>query len=103
MPTLLKQAGIVSTDRQRVLNFVNSITSWMGALAGTAATDFLGRRPGLLFAEVSCAAGMLIVGALLSPTGEQTQTRANAGISFICEWCQRLSERELMSQSCSWS
>lgn len=35
---------------------------------------------------IGCAAvGMCIVGALLSPAGEESKMRADAGISFICE------------------
>lgn len=39
----------------------------------------------MLFAAVSCVIGMVVAGGLLSPAGEQTQMRANAGISFICK------------------
>jgi MFS family permease len=85
LPVLLRQAGIVNEDRQRVLNLVNSVTSFIGALTGTAVVDHFGRRPLLLFASFSCTAGMAIVAGLLSPAGPQSTTRANAGISFICE------------------
>lgn len=43
LPVLLGQAGITSEDRQRVLNLVNSITSFAGALTGTAVVDHVGR------------------------------------------------------------
>lgn len=57
----------------------------IGALTGSAIVDHVGRRK-LLLTGVGCAAiGMLIVGALLSPAGEQSKTRADAGISFICQ------------------
>lgn len=39
----------------------------------------------MLFAAVSCVIGMVVAGGLLSPAGDQTQMRANAGISFICK------------------
>lgn len=91
LPMLLKAAGITSPDRQRVLNFVNSVTSFAGALLGTSMVDYVGRRFLMLFAEVSCACGMFIVAGLLSDAGKQSQTRANAGISFICK---SLSERK---------
>jgi len=83
LPVLLQQAGIVDRNRQRVLNLVNSVTSFIGALTGTAVVDHFGRRPLLLFASFSCTAGMAIVAGLLSPAGPQSPTRANAGISFI--------------------
>jgi MFS family permease len=82
LPVLLKQAGITSPDRQRVLNFVNSVTSFIGALSGTAIIDHVGRRKLMLFSAVSCMIGMAIVAGLLSSKGDQM--RANAGISFIC-------------------
>lgn len=51
---------------------------------GSAIVDHVGRRK-LLLTGIGCAAvGMCIVGSLLSPTGEQSKTRADAGISFIC-------------------
>lgn len=84
LPVLLGQAGITDENRQRTLNLVNSVTSFVGALTGTAVVDHVGRRPLLLFASFSCTAGMAIVAGLLSPTGPQSVTRANAGISFIC-------------------
>jgi MFS family permease len=85
LPILLQQAGITSPDRQRVLNFVNSITSMVGALTGTCLVDHVGRRKLMLFASVCCMCGMAIVAGLLSPAGPQSTMRANAGISFICE------------------
>ncbi|ORY30407.1 general substrate transporter [Naematelia encephala] len=83
LPVLLQQAGIVSPDRQRVLNFVNSVTSFIGALSGTAIIDHVGRRKLMIFSTISCMLGMAIVSGLLSPSGEQNSMRANAGISFI--------------------
>ncbi|ORX38190.1 general substrate transporter [Kockovaella imperatae] len=83
LPVLLELAGIVDRDRQRQLNLVNSCTSMIGALSGSAIVDHVGRRKLLLFGISAAACGMLIVGCLLSPAGEQSQTRANAGISFI--------------------
>jgi MFS family permease len=85
LPVLLGLAGIVNTDRQRVLNFVNSITSFAGALTGVSLVDKLGRRKLMLFSAFSCCIGMSIVVGLLSKSGEQSATRANAGISFICK------------------
>jgi len=54
-----------------------------GAMTGTALSDFVGRRSLMLFASTSCMCGMGIAAGLLSPTGPQSTTRANAGISFI--------------------
>jgi len=57
----------------------------IGALSGSAIVDHVGRRK-LLLTGITCAGiGMWIVGFLLSPIGEESQTRANAGISFICK------------------
>jgi hypothetical protein len=47
--------------------------------------DHVGRRK-LLLTGITCAGiGMCIVGFLLSPLGEESKTRADAGISFICK------------------
>ncbi|WWC88262.1 uncharacterized protein L201_003169 [Kwoniella dendrophila CBS 6074] len=83
LPVLLLQAGITSPDRQRVLNFVNSITSFTGALTGTVMTDFMGRRKLLLIGSTSCMIGMALAAGLLSPAGQESSVRATAGISFI--------------------
>lgn len=57
----------------------------LGALTGSGIVDHVGRRK-LLLTGISCAAvGMFIVGFLLSPIGEESKTRADAGISFICK------------------
>jgi hypothetical protein len=56
----------------------------LGALTGSGVVDHVGRRK-LLLTGISCASiGMFIVGFLLSPIGEESMARANAGISFIC-------------------
>ena len=88
LPALLGLAGITDTNRQRELNLVNSVTSMIGALTGSAIIDHVGRRKLMLFASCSAMIGMLIVGGLLSPAGEDNSIRANAGISFICMFFQ---------------
>ncbi|KAJ9100060.1 hypothetical protein QFC20_005584 [Naganishia adeliensis] len=80
---LLAQAGIKSQDRILTLNFVNSVTSFIGALTGTAVVDRVGRRKLMLFACICCTIGMSIVAGLLSPSGPQTTPRAEAGVTFI--------------------
>ncbi|KAF8908874.1 general substrate transporter, partial [Gymnopilus junonius] len=81
LPILLKDAGITSQSRQLTLNFVNSITSYMGALAGSATIDRFGRRKILLIATSVMVAILTIVTALLSSFG--SAARSNAGITFI--------------------
>jgi MFS family permease len=67
----------------------------IGALTGSAIVDHVGRRK-LLLTGITCAAiGMCIVGFLLSPLGVETTTRANAGISFICESFELYTRRKL--------
>lgn len=84
------QAGIIDPNRQRVLNFVNSITSFAGALTGTALVDHVGRRKLMLFSSVCCMVGMMIVAGLLSGASDKSQIRANAGIVFICVYFSTL-------------
>ncbi|KAJ7250892.1 general substrate transporter [Mycena haematopus] len=81
LPILLKNAGITSQHKQLVLNFVNSVTSYMGALFGSYMVDRTGRRINLLVGTGSLVVILAIVSALLSKTS--TDARANAGISFI--------------------
>jgi sugar porter (SP) family MFS transporter len=81
LPILLKNAGITSQNKQLTLNFVNSITSYMGALSGSATVDRFGRRKVLLYATMVMAVILAIVTGLLSSIG--SAARANAGITFI--------------------
>ncbi|KAI9633105.1 general substrate transporter [Dioszegia hungarica] len=83
LPVLLGLAGIENRDTQRQLNLVNSVTSMCGAIAGSSAVDHIGRRKLLLSAITGACCGMFLVGALNSPAGVQSKTRADAGISFI--------------------
>lgn len=80
---------------------VHSVTSFIGALTGTAVVDRVGRRKVgiaahihdlwiltitaklMLFACICCTIGMSIVAGLLSPSGPQTTPRAEAGVTFI--------------------
>ncbi|KAJ7109711.1 general substrate transporter [Mycena crocata] len=78
---LLKNAGITSQSRQLTLNFINSITSYIGALFGSFMVDRLGRRKNLLISTGTLVVILAIVSGLLSTYG--TAARANAGIAFI--------------------
>lgn len=94
LPTLLKQAGITSPDRQRVLNLASSIVSMTGALSGAAVIDHLGRRPLMLGSEIWAVVCFAIVtglvphkiakdGTVLDPPSKM---QSNAGITFIMLW-----------------
>jgi sugar porter (SP) family MFS transporter len=82
LPVLLSNAGITNQHRILVLNFVNSITSYAGALAGAFTIDRFGRRKNLLWGTGVLIVIFAIVTGLLSNPGGNT-TRANAGITFI--------------------
>ncbi|KAI0031392.1 general substrate transporter [Vararia minispora EC-137] len=82
LPVLLGAAGITSQNRKLTLNFVNSITSYAGALTGCAIVDRVGRRRLLISCMCACVACLAIVTGLLSG-GTDNTTRSNAGISFI--------------------
>ncbi|KAH9480303.1 Lactose permease [Psilocybe cubensis] len=81
LPILLKDAGITSQNKQLTLNFVNSVTSYIGALTGSAVVDRFGRRKVLLLATSIMVAILATVTGLLSDFG--SAARANAGITFI--------------------
>ncbi|KAJ7600522.1 hypothetical protein C8J56DRAFT_1156876, partial [Mycena floridula] len=83
LPVLLKNAGILSQNKQLTLNFVNSITSYIGALTGSFVIDRFGRRKALLTSTATLVVILAIVTGLLSNTGVQSSARANAGIVFI--------------------
>ncbi|KAJ7095888.1 general substrate transporter [Mycena belliarum] len=78
---LLKNAGITSQSRQLTLNFINSITSYIGALFGSFMVDRLGRRKNLLISTGMLVVILAIISGLLSSFG--STARANAGIAFI--------------------
>jgi len=81
LPVLLQNAGIKSQNKRLTLNFVNSVTSYMGALTGSASVDYIGRRRLLLISTSIITVLLVIVTALLSKEGNEA--RSNAGISFI--------------------
>ncbi|KAG7088451.1 hypothetical protein E1B28_012442 [Marasmius oreades] len=81
LPILLKNAGIKSQQRQQQLNFVNSVTSYVGALGGSFTVDRFGRRKNLFWATVAITAILAIVTGLLSKDGNAAQS--NAGVTFI--------------------
>ncbi|KAF4617666.1 hypothetical protein D9613_005871 [Agrocybe pediades] len=81
LPILLKNAGITSQDRQLTLNFVNSVTSYIGALTGSAIIDRYGRRKILLLSTSTMIVILATVTGLLSSFG--SAARANAGITMI--------------------
>ncbi|KAI3607710.1 protein phosphatase 2c ptc3 [Moniliophthora roreri] len=74
LPILIKNAGIQSQSKQQTLNFINSVTSYIGV-------DRFGRRKNLFWATFTITCILAIVTGLLSQNGNAT--RSNAGISFI--------------------
>ncbi|KAF8511584.1 general substrate transporter [Gautieria morchelliformis] len=104
LPVLLANAGITCTNHGHVrltLNFVNSVTSFIGALTasstllylsyivlkaltskGSLIVDHFGRRRLTLTATGTLVILLAIISALLSNPGA-TPGRSNAGISFI--------------------
>lgn len=81
LPVLLANAGITNQNKKLTLNFVNSVTSYAGALFGSWTVDRLGRRRQLLIGTSLCAILLFACTGLLSKTGESA--RSTAGISLI--------------------
>lgn len=81
LPVLLEQAGITNQNRRLTLNFVNSVTSYIGALSGSFIIDRFGRRRILLLSTGAVTVILAIVSGLLSSSGNAAQ--ANAGITFV--------------------
>ncbi|EJD50722.1 general substrate transporter [Auricularia subglabra TFB-10046 SS5] len=82
LTVLLRIAGITSSSKQITLNFVNSVTSMIGALTGAYLVDSFGRRKLLLSGTAALVVILAIASGLLSHP-ETSQARANAGITFI--------------------
>lgn len=83
LPILLKNAGITDQNRRLTLNFVNSVTSYIGALSGSFVIDRFGRRRILLTSTAAIICVLAIVTGLLSSNDNVNTTQANAGITFI--------------------
>ncbi|KAH7100776.1 general substrate transporter [Auriculariales sp. MPI-PUGE-AT-0066] len=82
LTVLLRIAGITSQTKQITLNFVNSVTSMIGAVTGAFIVDAFGRRRLLLTGTSGLVIILAIATGLLSdPT--TSPARANAGITFI--------------------
>lgn len=70
------------TQTQKItLNFVNSVTSFIGALIGSAIVDYIGRRRLLLISTGSLVVLLAIASALLCDVN--SHARGAAGISMI--------------------
>jgi len=82
LPVLLENAGIKSQSKRLTLNFVNSVTSYIGALAGSAVVDRIGRRKILLISTPIITVMLGIVAGLLSQKNAG-EALSNAGITFI--------------------
>lgn len=54
MPQMIIQAGIISPDKQLLINAINPIFSMMGAIYGATLLDKLGRRAMLLWGLTGC-------------------------------------------------
>ncbi|KAG6890814.1 hypothetical protein C0995_003247 [Termitomyces sp. Mi166 len=83
LPVLLQNAGIVDQKRRLTLNFVNSVTSYIGALAGSAVIDCFGRRKVLLSSTMIITCILAITTGLLSSNDTGNIAQGNAGITFI--------------------
>ncbi|KAF8583119.1 general substrate transporter [Ramaria rubella] len=82
LPVLLGNAGITSQNKKLTLNFINSVTSFIGALGGSVIVDYIGRRRLLLSGTSALVILLAIISALLSNPGTSS-ARSTAGISFI--------------------
>ncbi|KAH7099036.1 general substrate transporter [Auriculariales sp. MPI-PUGE-AT-0066] len=82
LTVLLRIAGITNQTKQITLNFVNSVTSMIGAVTGAFLVDSFGRRKLLLTGTSLLVIDLAITTALLSHP-ETSSARANAGITFV--------------------
>ncbi|KAJ7056462.1 general substrate transporter [Mycena amicta] len=82
LPVLLNQAGIHDQHKVLTLNFVNSVTSYIGALSGTFIVDRVGRRFLTLAATALCVMCLTIVTGLVG-SGGGGSAGSSAGIAFV--------------------
>lgn len=82
LPILLGNAGITSQSKKLTLNFVNSVTSYAGALAGSAVVDRVGRRKLSIGATATITVMLAIIAGMLSHKNAGAAL-SNAGITFI--------------------
>jgi len=81
LPNLLVIAGYTSQTQKITLNFVNSVTSFIGALTGSALVDYIGRRRLLLMSTGTLVVLLTVASALLCDVN--SHARGAAGISMI--------------------
>ncbi|KZT33244.1 general substrate transporter [Sistotremastrum suecicum HHB10207 ss-3] len=82
LPNLLVIAGITNQNTKLILNFVNSITSFLGALSGSALVDRIGRRSILIWSTAGLVVLLSTASGLLS-NPSTSPARGSAGIAFI--------------------
>ncbi|PHH77559.1 hypothetical protein CDD80_491 [Ophiocordyceps camponoti-rufipedis] len=67
LPSMYRQVGITTTERRLLLTFINSIVSCIGAIAGSATNDRMGRRSKLWIGS------FVLAGLLGAVTGFSSQ------------------------------
>ncbi|RDA84475.1 hypothetical protein CP532_0080 [Ophiocordyceps camponoti-leonardi (nom. inval.)] len=88
LPSMYKMLGITSTERRLLLTFINSLVSCIGAVAGSASGDRMGRRSKLWVGS------FVLAGLLGAVTGFSSQfggdekkvvgvNLSNGGVAFI--------------------
>ncbi|KAH9883970.1 putative hexose transport-related protein [Xylariomycetidae sp. FL2044] len=86
LPSMYNQLGIVSTERQLLLTFANSIVSCAGAVAGSATNDWIGRRTKLWVGSIVLSCLFAAVTGFSSQFEEGKDpnvTLSNAGVAMI--------------------
>ncbi|KAF7929972.1 uncharacterized protein EAE97_009569 [Botrytis byssoidea] len=85
LPEMLLNAGIVSEERQLLMNGIHSPICFIGAIAGARYTDNWGRRPLLLYSILFCSGCFAIItGTSKLATQDTTNvTAVNTVIAFI--------------------
>ncbi|PQE07896.1 lactose permease protein [Rutstroemia sp. NJR-2017a WRK4] len=85
LPEMLLNAGIVSEQRQLLMNGIYSPICFVGAIAGARATDQIGRRPLLLYSIVFCSICFAIITGTskIATQNINNISAANTTIAFI--------------------
>ncbi|RCI14523.1 hypothetical protein L249_6660 [Ophiocordyceps polyrhachis-furcata BCC 54312] len=87
LPSMYKMLGITSTERRLLLTFINSLVSCIGAVAGSASGDRMGRRSKLWVGSFVLAGLLGAVTGFSSQFGDEKKVvgvnLSNGGVAFI--------------------
>lgn len=85
LPVMVQNAGITSESTQLLLNGLNPMVCFLGAILGARMTDKIGRRPLLLYTTVFCSICFAVITGTskMATDNPNNSSAANTTIAFI--------------------